>query len=855
MELGVGTTRAGTPYVPRYLLFGVGLIAVYFFVSHDFAAAVLYDVIVVSGAAAIVIGVRRNQPRRPVLWYLCAAGTVCFALGDIVYDVYAFGFDRDPVPVPSGADAFYLIGYPFLVVAMWGFARRRLPSSKLDTMLDASVVALSAAIGVGGPLLSATADQSRSAAETTVTMLYPVAGVAVLAAASFLALRHGLRNQATQLLVASVVALFAGDIAFAYLGASNYDVGAAVDVTWLAHAVFLGAAALHPGMNDVSAPPPAATATMSAVRASIMGLALLPLAIAPIARGTFPGGHILGLGFRLALVGVVVSRWWRLSAEAQRAHEAAARRAASLAMAREEISHIVAGSTDAIIAGDNNGVITSWNAGAERLIGIPASTAVGRSIEQFVAEDITPWAEAFRNMLPGDVRRAVLPARRSDGAAVLVDVRLGLATSPDGTVMGFVAIARDASEGIVAPMATGEFDAAIILGNVRAVVGRVAEVGSVAMVAFDRQHRTYSEVLIGGGDPAGVAPLQAELTDDAVNRLRGLPTVFRSRDAHDVAPVQSFLARAGARHAVGVTVHHATLGPSGVLFMALQGEDPAAETLLETVRALAPSLTRVGRAIILSAAEETSARRTAEIDEMRADLSDFVRLDMREHVAAIRSALDVLADDKIALGDSWRERLLANLGSSVGTLERLVGDVATAGLVVDGRFPCELHPIEDPAALIRAAVARRQSAISQPIEVVGGHLPPIKGDGERLCQVLDQLLTNAAKYSPPTEPITVTFSHDSTVDRIRVAVRDRGIGIAAEDQPVVFRRFARLSRDVDGGRPEGTGLGLYIAQGIVESHGGRISVTSSLGEGSTFYVELPVDETDPRATPPMARRR
>jgi signal transduction histidine kinase len=213
---------------------------------------------------------------------------------------------------------------------------------------------------------------------------------------------------------------------------------------------------------------------------------------------------------------------------------------------------------------------------------------------------------------------------------------------------------------------------------------------------------------------------------------------------------------------------------------------------------------------------------------------------MREQVAAIRSALNVLSDTQISLGDSWRERLMANLSGSVETLEQLVGDVATAGLVIDGRFPCEIREIGDLGRLIRTTVDAQQAHIAQPINVLLEELPPIKGDAERLEQVLGHLLSNAAKFSPPSETIAVTATFDAATRRVRIAVRDRGIGIAPEDHGLVFRRFSRLSRG-DGPRPEGTGLGLFIAQGIVESHGGRISLTSQLGEGSVFYVELPAE--------------
>jgi PAS domain S-box-containing protein len=856
MELG-RLTRGNTRYLPVYLLAGVAVIFVYFLLQSDVAKAVLYDGLVASGGVAIVLGVRRNKPVKPLLWYGCAASMFGLALGDITFDIYNLVRHIDPVPVPSWADFFYLAGYPFLLVALWGMARQRLPSRKFDTALDFIVISLGAAIGVAGPLLTANAEGHRSIPAILVATAYPIGDVVALVAATYLALQRGLRNPATQMLLASLLFLAIGDVVFAYLGANGYDVGAGVDVTWLAHAVFFGAAALHPGMNAVSARPQERSSNLGVVRATIFGLALLPLVLSPVADNVLHGVRYLELPGRIALVVVVLVRLIRLSMETERAHAESAQREASLAMAREEIAHIVEGAADAIIGGDNDGLITAWNRGAERLMGIPADKAIGQSIAQFVAEDITPWAEAFRNMMPGDIRTAVLPARRADGVSILVDVRLGLATTPDGKVMGFVAIARDASEALVASASStaAALDAETVLTNVQAIVGRVVDVAAVGLVAFDRDTHRYHEVLTVGQRVAIHLPDEGPFDDDALRTLRDLPTVFRARtDAAQLAVAQSFIERARVERAVGITIRHASFGPIGLLLIGLETTAPVGEGVMDTIRSLVPSLTRVARSLMLAEEEETSARRTADLDSMRSDFSDFVRHDMREQVAAIRSAVNVLSDNKIALGDSWRERLMTNLSTSVETLEQLVGDVATAGLVVDGRFPCDLRGIDDLGALIRATADKVQHDIAQPINVVIGDLPTIRGDADRLSQALAHLLSNAAKFSPRNEAIAVSANFDPSTRRVRIAVRDRGIGIAPEDQPLIFRRFARLARPEDGSRPEGTGLGLYIAQGIIESHGGRISVTSQPGEGSVFYVELPATAsvTAERVTQPSA---
>jgi signal transduction histidine kinase len=105
-------------------------------------------------------------------------------------------------------------------------------------------------------------------------------------------------------------------------------------------------------------------------------------------------------------------------------------------------------------------------------------------------------------------------------------------------------------------------------------------------------------------------------------------------------------------------------------------------------------------------------------------------------------------------------------------------------------------------------------------------------DSTRLDQVVTNLISNACKYGQG-KPIEVTVRGDAEIARL--AVRDRGIGIAAKEQGRIFERFERLD---DAGRVPGTGLGLWITREIVEAHGGRIRVDSEPGDGATFIVEL-----------------
>ena len=110
----------------------------------------------------------------------------------------------------------------------------------------------------------------------------------------------------------------------------------------------------------------------------------------------------------------------------------------------------------------------------------------------------------------------------------------------------------------------------------------------------------------------------------------------------------------------------------------------------------------------------------------------------------------------------------------------------------------------------------------------------MRGDAERLRQVLSNLIDNAVKYSPHGAPVDVRAI--ALNGNVHVDVRDRGAGIAPENQRVIFEKFGRAGT----GTKPGTGLGLYIARSIAEAHGGALEVSSAPGMGATFTLTLPI---------------
>ena len=183
-------------------------------------------------------------------------------------------------------------------------------------------------------------------------------------------------------------------------------------------------------------------------------------------------------------------------------------------------------------------------------------------------------------------------------------------------------------------------------------------------------------------------------------------------------------------------------------------------------------------------------------------------------------------------------RQLTTVQEQVQRLDELIGDVLDTARADTGRLDLRREPLSVRdivhSACERFAAAHPGRALETNLEADA----VIEGDAARLSQVIDNLLSNAAKYSSPETPISVQSAMDGS--RVRISVCDQGIGIAPEHLPRLFDRFYRVPSD-PAGAPAGFGLGLSIVRDLVEAHGGTIEATSrGRGSGSTFIVVLPI---------------
>ena len=180
-----------------------------------------------------------------------------------------------------------------------------------------------------------------------------------------------------------------------------------------------------------------------------------------------------------------------------------------------------------------------------------------------------------------------------------------------------------------------------------------------------------------------------------------------------------------------------------------------------------------------------------------------------------------------------------------GRMHRMVLDLLDLARLDAGNIDLQLGSVDLKGLLdsITAKFAPQASAAQVSIHVQASGLPPITGDGDRLAQVFTNLLENALKFTSPGGHITLQAI--PVKDGVQVEVTDTGTGIPPEARPHIFERFYQADPSRQGGKHHGAGLGLTIVKEIVEAHGGKISVQSQPGAGSTFTITLPLHSQTP----------
>jgi signal transduction histidine kinase len=234
-----------------------------------------------------------------------------------------------------------------------------------------------------------------------------------------------------------------------------------------------------------------------------------------------------------------------------------------------------------------------------------------------------------------------------------------------------------------------------------------------------------------------------------------------------------------------------------------------------------------------------TAARMAALEKIKSDFLNLASHELRGPLAVLRGYLAMLSDGSLGDLPPRVRQVLPALNAKANQMAMLITQMLEAARLEDSQLQLKLEPV-DLRRLVRQAVDTMGSLTAPGQSLLlgdPGREVLLVADAGRAETIVVNLIDNALKYSPGGGVVQVIVAVDG--DSAMLRVRDRGIGIAAEDLPRLFTRFGRLVTAENSHIP-GTGLGLYLSREIARMHGGDITVTSEVGEGSEFVLTLPL---------------
>jgi PAS domain S-box-containing protein len=241
-----------------------------------------------------------------------------------------------------------------------------------------------------------------------------------------------------------------------------------------------------------------------------------------------------------------------------------------------------------------------------------------------------------------------------------------------------------------------------------------------------------------------------------------------------------------------------------------------------------------------------------DLERLRSDFLGMVTHELKTPLAAIKGSAATALGASRPLDIEEARELFQIIDEQSDRLRDLADNLLDMSRIEAGALSVKPEPVELGGMIDEARSILARSGRPHRIEVeMPEEIPAVNADRRRVVQVMTNLLTNAAKFSSPSEPIEVRVRHDKLLATIEV--QDRGEGIAKDKLPLLFQKFSQVNES-SRVRASGTGLGLAICKGIVEAHGGRIWAESEgQGRGATFTFTLPLaaePESEARPTTP-----
>ncbi len=238
-----------------------------------------------------------------------------------------------------------------------------------------------------------------------------------------------------------------------------------------------------------------------------------------------------------------------------------------------------------------------------------------------------------------------------------------------------------------------------------------------------------------------------------------------------------------------------------------------------------------------------------EFDQLKQQLIDILSHELRTPLTYISGYTDLALDDVAALTPETLQEFLKGIKRGADRLNRLTDDFLMVVQIDTGRAENDFESFarvhRDLGTIINRATQYYQMIAPKKdiafVVTVDLALPPIKLHEGFFSSALNRLIDNGIKFSRQDSP-HIEIHTVASPQWVQISVTDHGVGIAEEDIAHIFQRFQQINREKM--EQQGTGQGLYIAQALIQLHGGKIAVNSRLGEGSTFTIHLPIAESE-----------
>ena len=467
------------------------------------------------------------------------------------------------------------------------------------------------------------------------------------------------------------------------------------------------------------------------------------------------------------------------------------------------------------------------------LLALPLGLALRALDRAEKAADALRRQEVAASLLLGRVREVEEELRRADNAVV------GLPDDPAGAQFLAVSTAKLRALGD----SLQRYDLPVLSAQITRTVATLEadgpqEAAAAAARKTDEADRISRERIAPALEALDRAFSDASRTINARSQVHAAEAADAAANARQQAVLLLVAAAAGAL-AVSVWLTRSISGPVRALEHGL-----AAVAGGDFTHALGVRASRSDEFGRLAGSFEQMAEKLAELDRLKAAFVSVASHELKTPINVILGYLTLLTDGIYGPIPDEQRGVLATVERQAKTLSRLVQhllDVSRfeAGVARLELRPVVLRPILHEAEQAHAVLARQRGVAFR--TVFASELPDVvTWDADRMREVLDNLLTNAVKFTSAGGTVELAAAPDRrrAPPSIRITVRDSGVGIAAEQLPRVFEKFYQADNQ-DGASAKGTGLGLSIVKEIVEAHGGTITVDSTPGVGTLFTVVLP----------------